>query len=207
MKQIKLGITGGIGSGKSVVSHLLQLMGVPVYISDTETKQLMLTDATIRSGLIALLGEEVYHNQTLNKPLLASYLFGSPEHARQVNAIIHPRVKEDFRYWAEAHATSPIVAIESAILYEAGFAPEVDRVLMVYAPEELRIARAVQRDTSTREQIEKRVRAQMNDEEKRAKADFCIVNDGETALSPQLLQLISLLTKNNVLPLSTEIKR
>ena len=116
-------------------------------------------------------------------------------------------LKEDFRYWAEAHATSPIVAIESAILYEAGFAPEVDRVLMVYAPEELRIARAVQRDTSTREQIEKRVRAQMNDEEKRAKADFCIVNDGETALIPQLLQLISLLTKNNVLPLSTEIKR
>ena len=96
---VKIGITGGIGSGKSVVSRLLEVMGIPVYISDGETKQLMMTDSCIRSELTALLGEEVYAGGVLNKSLLASYLFGSPEHAGQINGIVHPRVKEDFRQW------------------------------------------------------------------------------------------------------------
>lgn len=91
---VRIGITGGIGSGKSVVSRLLEVMGIPVYISDMETKQLMVADNRIRGELIALLGEEVYAGGILNKTLLASYLFGSPEHARQVNGIVHPRVKE-----------------------------------------------------------------------------------------------------------------
>lgn len=90
---VKIGITGGIGSGKSVVSRLLEVMGIPVYISDGETKQLMMTDSCIRSELTALLGEEVYAGGVLNKSLLASYLFGSPEHAGQINGIVHPRVK------------------------------------------------------------------------------------------------------------------
>lgn len=90
---VRIGITGGIGSGKSVVSRLLEVMGIPVYISDMETKQLMVADNRIRGELIALLGEEVYAGGILNKTLLASYLFGSPEHARQVNDIVHPRVK------------------------------------------------------------------------------------------------------------------
>lgn len=91
---IRIGITGGIGSGKSVVSRLLEVMGIPVYISDVETKQLMMTDTCIRSELTSLLGKEAYAGGALNKPLLASYLFGSPGHARQINGIIHPRVKK-----------------------------------------------------------------------------------------------------------------
>lgn len=191
---IKIGITGGIGSGKSVVSRLLEIMGVPVYISDSEAKRLTQTDRTIREGLTSLLGEEVYAGGMLNKPLLASYLFGSPEHARQVNGIIHPRVKEDFRIWARRHADSRIVGIESAILIEAGFASEVDKIVLVYAPEEVRIRRAVARDASSREAIQRRIASQMSDEKKWEQADFVIVNDGETPLIPQVLQLIASLT-------------
>lgn len=194
---IKLGITGGIGSGKSLVCQLLEVMGIPVYISDAETKQLMVTDPFIRKELVALLGEGVYAGGSLNKTLLASYLFSCPEHAKQINGIIHPRVKDDFRRWAQEHTTySTIAAIESAILIEAGFAGEVDVVVMVYAPEEVRIERAVKRDASSRELIEKRIRSQMSDEEKRNQADFIIVNDGETPLIPQVLALIASISNN-----------
>ncbi len=194
---VRIGITGGIGSGKSVLSRLLEVMGIPVYISDAETKRLMATDSCIRSELVALLGEDVYSGGALNKPLLASYLFATPEHARQVNGIVHPRVKDDFRQWIRRHAAYPMAGIESAILIEAGFAGEVDVVVMVYAPEEVRVRRAMKRDASSRELIEKRVRSQMSDEEKRGQADFVIVNDGETPLIPQVLALIASLSQNN----------
>lgn len=194
---IKIGITGGIGSGKSVVSHLLEVMGVPVYISDIETKKLTATDDCIRRKLIILLGEDVYAGGVLNKTLLANYLFSSPEHARQVNGIIHPRVKADFRQWAERHGDFPIVGIESAILIEAGFAGEVDAVVMVYASRETRLQRAMKRDGATREMIENRMRSQMNDEEKCRQADFVIINEGETPLIPQVLELITSLSQNN----------
>lgn len=192
---IKIGINGGIGSGKSVVSRLLEIMGVPVYISDVETKLLMVSDSFIRQELVALLGEEVYVDGVLNKPLLASYLFGNPEHAKQINSIVHPRVKDDFRRWAQCRSDYSTVGIESAILIEAGFSGEVDVIVMVYAPEEVRILRAVRRDGSSRELIEKRIRSQMSDEEKRGKADIVIVNDGETPLIPQVLDFIDSLSK------------
>lgn len=194
---IKIGITGGIGSGKSVVSHLLKLMGVPVYISDIETKKLTATDDCIRRKLIALLGEDVYAGGVLNKTLLATYLFSSSEHARQVNGIIHPRVKADFRQWAERHSGFPIIGIESAILIEAGFAGEVGAVVMVYASRGTRLQRAMERDGATREMIENRMRSQMSDEEKCRQVDFVIINDGETPLIPQVLELITSLSQNN----------
>lgn len=193
---IKIGITGGIGSGKSVVSRLLETMGIPVYIADVESKRLTNTDPYIRKELSSLLGQEVFEGGTLNKQLLSSYLFGHPDHARQVNGIIHPRVKADFLRWVEDRATSLIVGMESAILIESGFAGEVDFVIMVYAPLETRILRAIKRDCSSRELIMKRIQSQMSDEEKREQADFVIVNDGETPLIPQVLELISLLSKN-----------
>lgn len=190
---IKLGITGGIGSGKSVVSRLLEVMGVPVYIADTEAKRLTATDPQIRRKLIALLGEEVYRGGTLNKPFLANYLFAAPEHAQRINEIIHPAVKADFRSWVEAHKTCPIVGMEAAILIEAGFSEDVDHIVMVYAPLELRIARAVERDKSTPEAIAKRIASQMNDEEKRAKAHYTIVNDNTEPIIPQVQRLLNTL--------------
>ena len=126
---------------------------------------------------------------------MASYLFGHPDHARQINGIIHPRVKEDFRKWVEKRALFPIVGMESAILIESGFTGEVDVIVMVYAPLEIRIQRAICRDNSSRELIVKRIESQMSDEEKRKQADFVIVNDDDMPLIPQVLELISLLSK------------
>lgn len=194
---IKIGITGGIGSGKSVVSRLLEIMDIPVYISDIEAKRIIHTDELIRESLSVLIGEEVFREGELNRPLLASYMFGHPEHVKEVNAIIHPQVKEDFRQWAGGRTGKPLIAMESAILIEAGFRDEVDFLVMVYAPLEVRVERAIKRDCSSRELVMKRIEAQMSDDAKRNQADFVIVNDDETPLIPQVLELISLLSKNN----------
>lgn len=187
----KLGITGGIGSGKSYVSRRLEDRQVPVYDTDTEAKRLMLTDAVIREGLVALLGPEVYQDGALNKPLLARYLFSDAEHARRVNALVHPRVRQDFEAWAAAReGTFAVVALESAILFEAGFEDAVDAVLLVAAPLELRIQRAMQRDGASEAQIRARVQAQMDDAEKRRRARYVVVNDGMEPLEPQLDALL-----------------
>lgn len=183
---IKIGITGGIGSGKSVVSKLLQLMGVPVYIADVESKRLTETDPDIRAALISLLGDEVYQDGKLNRPLLASYIFGNKDNLTMVNGIIHPRIKDDFRRWAQSHSSYPIVGIEAAILIEAGFTEDVDQVVLVYAPQEIRLRRAVSRDACAAEQIQQRMRNQMPDEDKMAFAHHIIYNDDKQALIPQL---------------------
>ena len=195
MTAIKIGITGGIGSGKSVVSRLLEVMGIPVYISDVESKRLTQSDAVIREKLISLLGEEVYRGGELNKPFLAFYIFTHSDNAKLVNAIIHPRVKDDFRRWVTEHNDCRIVGMESAILVEAGFAGEVDSVVMVYAPLEVRLHRAMKRDSSPKELILKRIQSQMDDEEKRLHAHYVIKNDDESMLLPQVMELISLLEK------------
>jgi len=190
---IKIGITGGIGSGKSVVSKLLQLMGVPVYIADVESKRFTETDPDIRAALISLLGDEVYQDGKLNRLLLASYIFGNKDNLTMVNGIIHPRIKDDFRRWAQSHSSYPIVGIEAAILIEAGFTEDVDQVVLVYAPQEIRLRRAVSRDACAAEQIQQRMRNQMPDEDKMAFAHHIIYNDDKQALIPQLGALIKTL--------------
>ena len=192
---ICVAITGGIGSGKSYVSAMLEGKGIPVYNADTEAKRLTASNTEIRNKLIALLGEEIYINGELNKPMLASYLFASAENAVRVNGIIHPVVKEDFKRWRACHADKEITAFESAILYEAGFEDSVDAVLMVFAPRELRLERAMNRDKATREQIEARMAAQMEEEEKCRRADFVVYNDGTLPLDEQLTSVINLLKK------------
>lgn len=193
---LKIAITGGIGSGKSVVSRLLGILDIPVYIADDESKRLTHHDSAIREGLISLLGEEVYdHDGRLNRELLASYLFASPEHTQQINRLIHPRVRVHFQDWVIGQTCKPFVGLESAILYEAGFEREVDFVVMVYAPLEVRVERAILRDQVSREQVLKRIQSQMRDEEKLEKADYIIYNDGERALIPQVLDLIAFLSK------------
>ena len=190
-----IAITGGIGSGKSYVSVLLQAAGIPVYNTDNEAKRLMLSDEGIRQDLIALLGEGVYTDGALNKPMLASYLFAGPENAARINAIVHPRVKADFRRWMEEHEGQEIVGLECAILFEAGFADTVDAVVTVYAPEALRVERAMKRDGATEAQIRARIAAQMDDEEKCRLSDYIIYNDGSISLENQLSALVAQLKK------------
>lgn len=190
-----IAITGGIGSGKSYVSALLQAAGIPVYNTDNEAKRLMLSDEGIRQDLIALLGEGVYTDGALNKPMLASYLFAGPENAARINAIVHPRVKADFRRWMEEQEGQEIVGLECAILFEAGFADTVDAVVTVYAPESLRVERAMKRDGATEAQIRARIAAQMDDEEKCRLSDYIIYNDGSISLENQLSALVAQLKK------------
>ncbi len=191
---IRIGITGGIGSGKSMVCRLLEVCGIPVYIADKESKRLTATDAGIRRELIALLGGKVYDGGVLNKPLLAGYLFGSASQAARVNAIIHPRVRQHFRRWVAAHADVPVVAMESAILMEAGFTDEVDVVVTVSAPQPLRVERVMRRDAATAVQVERYMQGQMDEREKLLRAGHVLCNDGQTALIPQVLALIASLS-------------
>lgn len=187
---IKIGITGGIGSGKSIIATLLNLHGVPVYVADRESKILTETSPVIRKKLIALFGNSIYTENGLNKKLLASYIFNTPEYLQQVNAIIHPEVNRHFSEWTNAQ-TANVCAIESAILFESGFNKVVDRSLMVYAPLELRIERAVSRDNVLREEIVRRIENQLPDETKRDQSDYVIYNDDKQALLPQIEKFLA----------------
>lgn len=155
---IKLAITGGIGSGKShVARQMTELLGIPVYDSDSNAKRLNEESAVIRCGLLDMVGSDVYDGQgRLNRQRLAAFLFASDENARRVNALIHPVVKDDFLRWA-SEQTAPVVAIETALLAESGIDRIVDRVIRVDAPLETRICRAMQRDGVSREKVLERM--------------------------------------------------
>jgi dephospho-CoA kinase len=174
----------------------LKERGIPIYNSDDEAKRLMVSDEGIRCDLIALLGEEAYQGDALNKPLLASYLFADASNAARINAIVHPRVKADFHRWLSEHQDEEIAGLECAILYEAGFEDTVDKVVMVYAPESLRIERAMKRDNATEKQVRARIAAQMDDEEKCRRSDYVIYTDGRIPVEEQLTDLIKHLKTN-----------
>ncbi|MDR1402848.1 MAG: dephospho-CoA kinase [Tannerellaceae bacterium] len=189
---IKLGLTGGIGSGKSTVASLFDMAGVPVYIADTESKRLTNTSPVIRKGLIDLFGKDLYIDGALDKKRLASLIFNDKDNLNRVNAIIHPEVNRDFLQWVSGQQTS-VCAIETAILFESGFDKSVDMSVMVYAPFELRIERAVTRDKAPYEEIIRRVHNQLPDEIKKERADFIIYNDDKQALIPQVEKLMSVI--------------
>ena len=192
---IKIGITGGIGSGKSVVAQLLSVHGIPVYIADDESKKLTNTSPVIRERLIHLFGPDIYTPEGLNKPALAKAIFGNKDLLLQVNQIIHPEVNKHFQTWSE-HQPQHGCAIESAILFESGFNKIVDVSLMVYAPLEIRIQRALQRDHSTEEALRKRIESQVSDEDKKLWADYIITNDGKQPLLPQVEKFLSQIFDN-----------
>ena len=171
----KVGITGGIGSGKSTVSAILEDMGVALYNSDVRAKELMATDAALREAIIERFGVECYTAEGLNRGYLASRVFGSAEELAALNAIVHPAVMADFQEWAEC-AEGDYVIFESAILFEAGLESSVDSTVVVMAPEELRIERAMARDGATREQVVARIKNQMSDDERTDRAKYAIEN-------------------------------
>ena len=176
--QVRLGITGGIGSGKSYVAQMLQARwDVPVYDCDSEAKRLTAESDDIRTALTQLVGDHLWQQGQMQKPVLAAYLFASPEHAAQVNAIIHLAVRRDFLCWADAHSRSPVVAIESAILCESGFHTLVDSILLVDAPLEVRLQRAMLRDGASRQQVMARM-ARQDSAQARQLARFTVINDG-----------------------------
>lgn len=191
MSAYRLGITGGIGSGKSGVSRLLRVMGIPVYDTDAEARRLMQSSPAIRSALVALVGPEVYSaDGTLQRQRLAEYMFGNPDRVAAVNAIVHPVVRADFRQWALSSEETDVVAVESAILIEAGMEADVDAVAVVIAPEEERVARAVARDGATPQQIKARMANQLSDNDRLPHARFVIRNAEADAITPQVVAMV-----------------
>ena len=171
----KVGITGGIGSGKSFVADMLLKRGVAVYNSDSRAKELMASDAELRAKLIERFGAEVFGVEGLNRAYLAGRVFASEEELKELNAIVHPRVMADFEQWATEQAGDYVV-LESAILFESGFDGCVDIAVAIMAPEELRIERVMQRDGVTKEQVEERMRHQLSDEERCNCSKYAVVN-------------------------------
>ena len=185
-----IGITGGIGSGKSVVSRLLRLMGVPVYDCDREAKRLMHENRTIHEALTQAVGAGVYGaDDRLDRAYLASYMFGNAERVAIVNSIVHPVVRADFKQWAQQTGEA-VVAVESAILFEAGMDADVDAVWLVHAPEGVRLQRAVQRDAAGEEAVRRRMRNQPDEEEYIRRADKVICNDGRSSLIARVQELL-----------------
>lgn len=190
MSKVLVGITGGIGSGKSVVSKILKIIGYPVYDSDTEARRLNEQDPDVKQQLMAAFGEDIYADGNLNKPKLASLIFQSDENRLLVNSIVHPAVKRDFLQWAERQQTD-IVFLEAAILYESGFNEFMNKVVAVTAPEEVRVQRAMKRDNATEQQVVNRIHSQMNQDELARMADYVVVNDNCLPLLPQVEALVN----------------
>ena len=189
---ITIGVTGGIGSGKTYICKLLELMNFSVFYSDAEAKKIQNTDPKTRAKLIELFGENCYTEEGLNRPYIAEIIFSNPTAKKQLEDIIHPRVSQAFTSWCKekADAGERLVFIESAILYESGFDRLVDKVIMVYADEQTRIERSIKRDATNREAIENRIKAQGSDKEKCKKADFVINNNPNDHINKQLLDII-----------------
>lgn len=184
----KIGVTGGIGSGKSTVCELLRDRGVAVYDSDSRAKQLMAESEALREQLTATFGAECYNAEGLNRAFLASKVFGNEEALQQLNSIVHPAVRADFQTWAEQQS-SPYVVLESAILFEAGFETEVDATLAVMAPMPMRLERTMARDGVDKESVMRRMEHQLSDDELHRRASRTIVNINREYLEGDIEQL------------------
>lgn len=186
---IKVGITGGIGSGKSTVCEVFRLLGVPVFKADKEAKDLMNSDIEVIEQLIRLFGKDIYtSNKTLDRKKLAGIIFNDDIQLNQINQIVHPAVKQDFEKWLKKQDSSYIIH-EAAILFESGFYKMMDFTLLITAPEVMRIERVIQRDGIDTNKITERMEKQWPDSEKRKLASFELVNDNKNLIVPQIIKI------------------
>jgi len=189
-----VGLTGGIGSGKTTVAGYFKELGIPVYIADEAGKDLMKTSAAVRSQIIELLGEEAYRDNIPNRKYIAARVFASADKLESLNQIIHPAVKQDFENWKQG-LKAPYVIYEAAILFETGGYKNCDLVILVTAPLEKRIERLQKRDHSTTEEIQARMKHQWADDQKRKYADYEILNSEILFLKEQVQNLHEILLK------------
>lgn len=185
---VLIGLTGGIGSGKSTVAKVFETLGIPVYYADDEAKRLMNTDERLKQEIIKQFGIESYKDGTLNRPYIASLVFADKEKLSLLNSLVHPVTIEDSQKWV-LQQISPYVIREAALLFESGANKGLDFVIGVSAPLPLRIQRVIQRDGLSKEEIEQRISRQMDEEEKTKKCDFVILNDEKQLVIPQVLDI------------------
>lgn len=174
---LKVGITGGIGSGKSTITSLFHNLGVPIYNSDERAKWLMSNDVDLMDQIKILFGQESYSNNKLNRAHLANIVFQNHDLLKQLNAIVHPLVKIDFENWLLLQKKEPLVIKEAAILIESGAYKELDILIVVFANKEIRIKRVMNRDNVAKEDVEKRIETQLSDSERLKFAHYSIENN------------------------------
>jgi len=186
-----IGLTGGIGSGKSTVADLFRTLSIPVYESDARAKNLMNTNAELRNKIEKLLGPQSYINGEINRPWIAEQVFGNKELLHQLNSIVHPAVQADAITWANSPelVNSPYVIKESAILFEENLAEQLDGIILVVAPVTIRIERVMARDGMTKDQVEERIQHQWTDEMKIPLSDYVVYNDGERSIIEQVIEI------------------
>lgn len=187
-----IGLTGGIGSGKTTIANYIQSLGIPVYISDLEAKKVMDFPEIIQK-ISDEFGQEIIQNSKLNREKLAEIVFGSPEKLKQLNAIVHPAVKIHFDNWVKQNQSSPIIVKEAAILFESGSYKDCDEIITVTAPLEMRISRVLERDNTTREKILQRINNQLSDEERISRSNYVITNENFANTKTQIDQILILL--------------
>ncbi|MDP2386645.1 MAG: dephospho-CoA kinase [Bacteroidota bacterium] len=184
-----IGLTGGIGSGKSTVARIFEVMGVPVYYSDDRAKEMYYVPE-IKEKVIALLGKEAYlSDHQIDKKFIANKIFSNTDLLQQINNIIHPAVKKDFAEWATTKQGHIFVLKESALLFETGIYKTLDASILVVSPEQLRAKRIAKRDNLTEAEVITRFKSQMNDEQKIPLATYIIHNDEECSLIEQTLKI------------------
>ncbi len=185
---LKVGVTGGIGSGKSTVCKMFSVLGIPVFNADEVAKEIQDTDNEVIDVISSLFGDNLYVNGKLDRKMLAKLVFNNSAKLKQLNALIHPRVKERFTTWC-AEQKAPFVIKEAAIMIESRSHKDLDRLIVVTAPVSLRILRVVKRDGSDRESVKLRMEHQISDIERLEHADFVISNDKSDLLMPQILKV------------------
>jgi dephospho-CoA kinase len=187
---LKVGITGGIASGKSLICEVFKRLGIHTYNADIAAKRLYDTDNTLKSSIIKIFGKNIYKNEILDRSTLSSIIFEDKEAISEVNKLVHPAVERDFKLWLNKHdKETSYVILEAAILFESGFAHIMDKIINVSAPEEIRISRAISRGNINIDDIRNRIKNQISDEERNRRSDFIIVcNDIEPVL-PQILNI------------------
>ena len=185
---LRIGLTGGIGSGKSTVARIFEVLGIPVYKADDEAKRLMTEDVTLRSNIISSFGEASYTNDILNRKYLSEQVFNDSEKIKLLNSLVHPATLKDAAEWMEKQK-APYVIKEAALIFESGSGKMLDYVIGVKAPLALRIERTIKRDNVTSDEVQARINLQMDEEEKLHLCDYIIVNDEKQMLIPQVLAL------------------
>ncbi|MFH6964887.1 dephospho-CoA kinase [Flavobacterium plurextorum] len=187
-----IGLTGGIGSGKTTIANFFKEKGVPVYISDDEAKKVM-QSIEIIDRIKSDFGETLFENNVLNRAKLAEIVFNNADKLAQLNAIVHPAVKKDFENWLQQHKNDQFVVYEAAILFESGRYKECDYIVTVTAPVEVRIERVIKRDNTTREQVLSRMEMQWNDEKRISLSNFVINNSNLKIANEEVVKILKIL--------------
>ena len=186
---LKIGLTGGIGAGKSTVASIFKVLGVPVFDADATAKNLLNTDLVLREQVITAFGSETYKNGLLDRKYLATLVFNNSEQLAKLNALVHPATIAAMEKWTSGFTDMPYIIKEAALLFEAGTHEGLDYIIGVTAPVELRIARVMQRDHVLREEVLGRMQHQLDDTEKMKRCNFVIDNNETSLVIPQVLAL------------------